>query len=360
MGKTKKKGLISLMVLSLTGTLLAGCGTSKPVDNAATSTTKPVTTEAAAKKTDYKLGWYASAPHPYFEEVKKGVEAFEKDFGITVEKHIGPDWKQPSETDNVQALAAKGIKYFSIYPSDGSGANGLFEELTRRGVKFVNFGASTVQPTTASFFVGTDAKAAAMVATEKLITLMGGKGNIINVLEVMEDSNTILRKQGVEEVVKKYPEVKIIQEISGMKSTEEAVQKVDSAIAANIDKVDGIIATGFTPTVAIAQVMADYKSKGNKRAIHSIGIDTDPIVVKAIKEGAMDATIAQNSFGAGYLSMLLLKEMADGWAPKQGAYAVDGGIVVVTKDNVDTFQNDITKVTNELKANLETKYLEKK
>ncbi|MFD0619949.1 sugar ABC transporter substrate-binding protein [Paenibacillus sp. GCM10027629] len=348
MGKTKKNALVSLMVLSLVGTLAAGCSTSKGGD------------QTASKETDYKLGWYASAPHPYFEEVKKGVEAFEKDYGITVEKQIGPDWNQTSETDNVGALAAKGIKYFSIYPSDGSGANGLYEELTNRGVKIVNFGASTVQPTTASFFVGTDAKKAAMVATEKLIELMGDKGNIINILEVLEDSNTILRKQGVEEVVKKHPNVTIIQEISGMKSTEEAVQKIDSVIAANIDKVDGIIATGFTPTVAIAQVMGDYKSKDNKRTIHSIGIDTDPIVVKAIKDGTVDATIAQNSFGAGYLSMLLLKKMADGWAPKQDSYAVDGGIVVVTKDNVDTFQDDIMKVTNDLKANLETKYLEKK
>lgn len=349
--KTKsKKSLGSLMAIVLMGSLLAGCGTTKEANN---------TTDAKDKET-YKLAWYAPAPHPYFEEVKKGVEAFEKDYGITVEKKIGPDWTQPSESDNVQALTAKGINYFSIYPSDGSGANGLYDELTQRGVKFVNFGASTVQPTKASFFVGTDAKAAAMVATEKLISLMGGKGNIINVLEVLEDSNTILRKQGVEDVVKKYPDVKIIQEISGMKSTEEAVQKIDSAIAANIDKVDGIIATGFTPTVAIAQVMSDYKSKGGNRAIHTIGIDTDPIVVKAIKEGVIDATIAQNSYGAGYLSMLLLKQMADGWVPKQDAYAVDGGIVTVTKDNVDTFQDDIMKVTNELKTKLEKDYLEKK
>lgn len=354
MNKATKRSLHSILALMLMGTMLAGCGTTKDASKETVATTE------ATKKADYKLAWYASAPHPYFEEVKKGVEAFEKDYGITVVKQIGPDWKQPSESDNVQALSAKGIKYFSIYPSDGSAANGLYDELTERGVKFVNFGASTVQPTTASFFVGTDAKAAAMIATEKLISLMGGKGNIINVLEVLEDSNTILRKQGIEEVVKKYPDVKIIQEISGMKSTEEAVQKVDSAIAANIDKVDGIIATGFTPTVAIAQVMGDHKSKGSKRTIHTIGIDTDPIVIKAIKEGVMDATIAQNSFGAGYLSMLLLKKMADGWVPKQGEYAVDGGIVVVTKDNVDTFQDDIMKVTNDLKANLETKYLEKK
>jgi ribose transport system substrate-binding protein len=43
---------------------------------------------------------------------------------------------------------------------------------------------------------------------------MGGKGNIINVLEVLEDPNTVLRKQGIEEVVAGYPDITIIQEVS--------------------------------------------------------------------------------------------------------------------------------------------------
>lgn len=308
---------------------------------------------------EMKIAWYASAPHPYFEEVKKGVEAFEKDTGIKVEQQIGPDWNQASETNNVEALAAKGYKYFSIYPSDASGANGLYEEITQRGAKVVNFGASSAQPTSASFYVGTDVKAAAMEAAEKLIQLMGEKGNIINVLEVLEDANTALRKQGVEEVVKKYPNVKVIQEISGMKSVEEAVEKIDNALAANIDSVDGIIATGATPSTAIAQVMSNYKSKGLSREIHSIGIDTDPVVIKAIEDGVMDATLAQNPYGHGYLSLLLLKYQAEGWKPKDGVYAINSGSVIVTKDNLSTYQNEITKVTEEIKGKMETEYLQK-
>lgn len=341
MTNVKKTSLLLIAILLVTSMILSGCG------------------KNSAEAGGAKLAWYASAPHPYFEEVKKGVEAFEKDTGIKVEKQIGPDWTQPSETQNLEALAAKNYKYFAVYPSDGSGANGVYEELTKRGIKIINFGASTVQPTTASLYVGTDVKMAAMEAAEALIKLMGGKGNIINVLEVLEDSNTILRKQGIEEVLKKYPDVKIVQEISGMKSTEDAIEKVDSAIAANIEKVDGIIATGFTPTVAIAQVMQNYKNKGGKRIIHSIGMDTDPIVVKAIKDGVMDATIAQNPYGHGYLSMLLLQKMSEGWKPKKGVYAMNAGTIVVTKNNIDTFQDEIMKVTNDMKATLESKYLEK-
>ena len=314
---------------------------------------------APAAAGDYKIAWYASAPHPYFEEVLKGVEAFEKEYGIPVEKQIGPDWEQASENERVEALAAQGYKYFSMYPSDASGANGLYEELTANGVKVINFGASTMQPTTASFVVATDVKAAAMQATEALIQSMGGKGKIINVLEVLEDSNTVLRKEGVEEVVAKYPDVEIIQEISGMTSAEEAIEKIGNALSANIEQVDGIIATGFTTSVGIAQVLGEYYDTGGERKIHAVGIDTDPTVMKAIEDGVMDGTLAQNPYGHGYLSLLALKYMADGYQPKADVYHIDAGAAFVTKDNLTTYNDDIMAVTEQIKADLTTKYLEK-
>ncbi|RME98653.1 MAG: hypothetical protein D6768_16820 [Chloroflexi bacterium] len=315
--------------------------------------------EAAPAQSEYKLVWYASAPHPYFEEVLKGVEAFEQEYGIPVEKQIGPDWEQSSQNERVEALAAQGFTHFSIYPSDASGANGLYEELTQNGIKVVNFGASTMQPTTASFVVATDVKAAAMQATEALIQSMGGKGKIINVLEVLEDSNTVLRKEGVEEVVAKYPDVEIIQEISGMTSVEEAVEKIGNALSANINEVDGIIATGFTTSVGIAQVLSEYYDTGGDREIHAVGIDTDPTVMKAIEDGVMDGTIAQNPYGHGYLSLLALKYMADGYEPVEGVYHIDSGAAFVTKDNLDTYADDIMAVTEQIKSELTTKYLEK-
>jgi ribose transport system substrate-binding protein len=303
--------------------------------------------------------WYASAAHPYFETVKPGVEAAGKEFGFTPVEQIGPDWTQDSENQGLEALFAKGSRYFSVYPSDASGANALYKELTGKGAVIMNFGASTQLPTTASLVFATDVKAAAAQAAEALITQMGGKGNIINVLEVLTDPNTALRKQGIDETVAKHPDVKIIQEVSGISTQQEAVQKVTDAIAANSNTVDGIIATGFTPTVAIAQVMTDYKAKGGGRTIHSVGIDTDPTVVKAIQDGNMDGTIAQNPFGHGYLPMLALMCMADGWKVKDGVYKVDTGTAFVTKANLTTYSDDIAKVTQKIKDSMLTDILTK-
>jgi ribose transport system substrate-binding protein len=317
-------------------------------------------TSADAAQGGLKLAWYAPAPHPYFEEVKQGVEKFVSEQGVEVIMQIGTDWTQASENEKVEALVAQGVNALSIYPCDAAGANGLYEEITARGVNVINFGTDTARPNTASFSVGTDVRQAAYDAAEAVIKMMGEKGNIINVLEVLEDPNTALRKVGVEEAVAKYPDVAIIQEIAGIKTQEEAVNKIESALSANVGKVNGIVCTGFVTSVGAAQTLSDYYEKqGTGHKIYAIGIDTDPGVIGAIEEGILDATVAQNPIGHGYIPCMLLKYLNEGYKVKEGQYYVNAGNVIVTKDNLSTYAADIDKVTQEILANLESVYLTK-
>jgi ribose transport system substrate-binding protein len=361
--KSKTKKIVTLLIaLVMIGSLIAGCQPAPaPVAEQPAAPAAPAApAEPAAPAAEpFKLVWYVPAPHPYFEEVRVGVEACEKELGIEVQYQVGPDWQQNSQNQNMEALAALGNKYFAVYPSDASGANSLYEELVANGATIVNFGTSTLLPTTASFAVATDVKVAAMQAAEELIKAMGGKGNIINVLEVLEDPNTVLRKQGIEEVVAKYPDVTIIQEVSGMATVEAALEKINSALSANLDKVDGIITTGYTPTVALSQVLTEYKEKGGEREIHGVGIDTDEITMKAIRDGVLDGTIVQNPFGHGYLSCLLLNYVHQGYTPKADTYFVNGGFAYAHAGNIDNYNVDIEAATAEIKSALLDTYLTK-
>lgn len=326
----------------------------------------PTKTESAGEsavsesKSALKMAWYAPAPHPYFDEVKKGVEQFIEKEGVDVTIQIGPDWTQASENEKVEALIAQGINALSIYPCDASGANGLYDEITKKmGVNVVNFGTDTSKPTAASFAVGTDVKKAAYDATEAVIKMMGEKGNLVNVLEVLEDPNTALRKQGVEEAVAKYPNVKIIQEVAGIKTQEEAVSKIESVLSANAGKVNGMVCTGFVTTVGMSQILSDYYAKNKDQKIYAIGIDTDPGVMKAIESGIIDATIAQNPLGHGYISCMLLKLMNEGYKAKDGQYFINSGNVLVTKENMTSFEKDLEKVTDFILLDLTKTYLSK-
>jgi ribose transport system substrate-binding protein len=313
----------------------------------------------AADSKAVQTAWYFPIPHPFGEAVQKGVQAWAKDNGINVFQQIGSEWTQQSQNQNVEALAAKGYKGFAIYPVDPSGANGLYKELVDGGRSVVNFGTSTTVPTPASFAIATDVKAAAMVATERLIELMGGKGNIVNVLEVLADANTILRKQGIEETVAKHPGVRIIQEVGDMSTIEASTEKIENALAATQGQVDGVICTGYTTTVAATQILAERNPK-LKKAIAFVGIDDDAVVLNAIRKGTIGGTIAQNPFGMGYLSCEILKLLQSGYAPRSGSYFINSGIVFVTKANVDSYSRDLEKVTKEILGSLKDKYLMKR
>ncbi len=305
-----------------------------------------------------KIAWYALIVHPYFDEVRNGVIAFERDTGIEVKKRIGQEATQDNENVNVEALAARGYRGFSVYPADASAANGLYEELVANGAIVVSFGAPTSTPTAASFCVATDVNKAAGKAAEALIGFMGGRGNILNVLELVEDPNTALRREGIEEIVAQHDGVKIIQTVAGMTSFEESMAKIQNALSARIREIDGILCTGYTPTVAAATILSELHEKLGQKRIRFVGIDTDEVVLKAIEGGHIDGTIAQNPYGHGYISCKLLWYLLDGWTRKKGTYFVDTGAILVTRDNVKTYRDEVMAITEGILAELEAKCLD--
>ena len=303
------------------------------------------------------IAWYGPMPHPYVTEVQAGASACEKDLGTAIYKMVGQEWTQDNENVNVEALSTKGHKAFSIYPGDAAGANGLFSQLKRKGQFVVAYGCEPALPTPASFTVATDIKGAAMFAAEELIKIMGDKGNILNVLEIVTDVNTRKRDEGINEVVAKHPNVKIIQTIADMAQVSEATNKIQSALAARAGKIDGIITTGYNPTIAAAAILTEWHKDPARKRIRFVGIDTGPTVIQAIRDASIDATVAQNPFGHGYISCVILKMMLDGWTPKQDYQFINAGIVLVNKNNVDAYPQDVRKITDQILIDLKTRYL---
>ena len=318
--------------------------------------------EAKPAKAANKYAWYAPAPHPYFEEMKKGVVGFAKEYGVEVNMVVGSSWTQGPEDQDIRALVADGHNLLSVFPCDASGANGLYAEITERGAFVNNFGATTTWPTPAGFYSGTDIPAIAALAAEEIAKIMNYKGNIILAVGALGDLNSKKCSDSARAVIAKYPNIKILQEVSDMASVEVAQEKMQSAISANIKQLDGILMTDYTPTDASATVLAEYYEKNPKaKHIFAIGRDDTENVLNAIRKGILDGTTAQNAYFMGYMPMLLLKYQSEGWVRKNdAAYNVYSGHVIVNKANVDTYQKELIAYVGEIKAKLETDFLMKK
>ncbi len=301
--------------------------------------------------------WYGMMPHPYISEVQIGAEAAEAATGTKILKVVGQEWSQDNENANVKALSTKGHKCFSVFPGDPAGANGLFGQLVRNGQHVIAYGAEPNIPTPASFTVATHIHQAATDACEELVKMMGGKGNILNVLETVTDVNTKVRNDAIVAVAAKYPEVNIAQTISDMTQVSVAKEKIQSALAARGEEIDGIITTGYNPTIAAAAVLSEWHAKPDHKRIRYIGIDTGPTVMEAIRNGSIDATVSQNPFGHGFISCTILSKMAEGWTPKKDYQFINAGHVIVNKANIDTYADEVKAITDGIIADIETKYL---
>jgi len=318
----------------------------------------PMVFAGGAKEKEVKIAWYASAPHPYMSEVETGVDAFMKDTGITVKKMYGPDWEQTSQDEKLRALVAEGNNYISSYPNS-DGAAGVYSELSANKVSVVGYGAQTTKKAE-MFCVATNVEQAAYNACQAVIDKMGGKGGILNVLEVLSDPNTQLRKRGIEACIKANPGVTLVQEVAGIENIEQGQDKILSGISANAGKINGIVCTGNISSDACAIILNDYVERNPGAAkIYAIGIDTAETVMKAIENDIMFATIAQNPYGHGYISMKILQLLGEGYKKVEGTYFIDSGSVVVTKENIDSYQKNIQAVTQSILAELTTKYLKK-
>lgn len=309
---------------------------------------------------DYKILVYWPAPDVYFEEnIQPGYSAIEEEYGVTVDFIVGTEWTQDVENQNCEAAIAQGYKLFLVYGADTSGANALYQEMIDAGCEVVNYGGTVSDPQVAPVTVCGDVKAYSYDATIQMCEAMGGEGKIINVLENLGDVNTLQRQEGVEEAVALYPNVEICQTIGDINTRDEGYEKVADALAANPDAT-GIIATGGTASRGMADALVDYYAT-NPDASHLFAVATDPSeeVLNGLADGTLDIGVAQNGYGQGYIGMLTLLHLADGWEPQEYGVHINTGYVFITKDNIETFNDEIEALSEQICEELETVYLMK-
>jgi len=124
--------------------------------------------------------------------------------------------------------------------------------------------------------------------------------------------------------------------------------KIESAIAARGNEIDGIIATGYNPTVAAAGLLTERHKNPNLKQFHFIGIDTRP----NHDPGNSGRRDRRNNSAESVRSRLYQLRIAETYArwykPVKPYQLVDAGDVLVTKDNVDSYQQQVSAITRSI------------
>lgn len=320
---------------------------------------------AAASASDNKIALIPGGPHPYFAPWEQAAADAAKDFGIAaVDFKVPTDWKLALQTELLESLAAQGYNAFGIFPGDPVGINSTVAELSSAGIPSAALAGCTQDPSDVAFCLGTDVYNSAYIGTKALIEAMGGKGNVVHLAGLLVDPNTTLRVKAVETAVAETNgAVTLLQTVADTDAQEAADQKINALLGAQKDEIDGMIATGYIPSVVASKSL---RTLGDKR-IKFIGIDDDQIVLEAIKDGFVAGTMAQNPYGQGYIGAYVMDLMAGGgctvkddapWiATPQTAKFIDSGTMVINQANLDTYKDDLKKITTDIQGKFKDTYL---
>ncbi len=305
---------------------------------------------------DVRVAIVPGGPHPYFLPMEPGLADSVAENGLgQSEFRAPPAWDLNDQNQLLNSMAAQGFNAFGIFPGDANATNAIMSELSAAGFPVMAIAGCVTEPTDAAFCFGTDVANSAYLGTKALIEAMGGEGAIMHGTGFLVDPNTTLRIDAVERAVAETDgKVTVVEHLADIDDQESADEKINSFLAARGDEIDGIVTTAYVPSTVSATAL---RNLGDGR-IRMVGIDDDPIVLNAIRDGIIDGTMAQNPYGQAFVGSKILAMLAKGCTVAEDApYFVDSGTLLIHADNVESYGEDLKVVTADIAETFPTQYL---
>jgi len=305
-----------------------------------------------------KVALVPGGPHPYFQPWKDAGERAASEFrlGAMTFNETG-EWDQAKQNNIIDSLAAQEYNAFGIFGVSPTDINTTFLDLKDKGFAVASLASCPAGDTNeADFCLSTDVQLAAKRAADAAIEAMGGKGNLVHLTGNNVDSNTQRRKVGVQEAVDATGgRVKLVQTITDIDKDLQSAQKaVGDLLAARGEEVDGVVTTAYNPAVAAA--------RGVKRSglpIEVVAIDDDEAILSGIQDGSVAATVTQNPEGQAYVGSWALGLLgSEQCTMREQGVIVDSGSFVVTKKNVETYDQERKAKTAELQKMFSSQMLD--
>lgn len=371
--KKMKRILSVILSLAMLIVMFSGCGskevakTSTPSQQSTAAAAEPSTalvskTEKVTDSANYKFAVVYGGVHPFFDAWEPGAKAAAKDLGIPEPEVLSPQkWDQTEQNQVLDGAIAKGAVGIAMFPSDAVAGNEQITKMVKSGVPVVTMGGSPAEPSDALFCYATDVGASVALGTQELIDKLKAnglkKGNIVHLCSSLADTNTQKRQKAIKDVLAKPENAGFVlyQELADTDATEPAEKAISSMYASYIDKVDGIICTGYVNAQVLAKTMIEKKEK----RVIAIGIDDSKDVLDAIEAGYMYGTMTQNPWGMGYVGVYALKLLKDGYTYKKGTpFFINSGYFLLTKEGLPTYSQTVQKNTKDFVATMKDKYFD--
>lgn len=211
------------------------------------------------------------------------------------------------QNDQVYNLISQGVDAIIIDPYDREQQVPAVEASADAGIPIIEMNASTVSPRRTSY-VGSDDIVSGRLLARELLRLSGGKGNIVVIHGVAGQNAEVMRHSGLEEVLKEFPDAKIVAEKVCDWDRAKALAAVENFVQSGLDF---NIVFGENDEMALGALVA-LENSGKRASVLIGGVDAIPDAIEAVKEGRLDCTVFQNSAAQARKALDVAIEAAEG------------------------------------------------
>jgi ribose transport system substrate-binding protein len=276
----------------------------------------------------------------YFYDHKVGTQIAAKILGVKSE-YVGPaGYDMDAMITAFEQAIAKKPAGIIVFGADATLAS-VIDKASDAGIPVVCVDGDVANSKRVAF-VGTGHFNAGVMGGKKLVEMLGGKGEVA-LMTVPGQSHLEQRIAGYKSVLDQYPDIKVVQ--IGDTQTDPTVAA--QAAAAIIQKYPNLSAFACVEASGGQGCLTAVKEANKIGQIKIMSMDRGSDVLQAIKDGAVSATIVQQTALMPIYAMEILYNLKHYGVPitsdnaKAGLTGtpinIDTGCVIVDKNNVDYF-----------------------
>jgi ribose transport system substrate-binding protein len=267
--------------------------------------------------------------HLFWVTVHAGAAAAGKDLNVDIE------WNGPSsETDYarqvqiVDSMIARQVDGLVVAAQDRTTLNASLDRAAAAHIPVTVFD-SGVDSTNYMTYIATNNYQGGQMAARKLAALLNGKGKVAMLMNAPGSKSTLDRESGFEDVLtKEFPNVRIVARQFSMSDRAKGMAVAENFLTAQPD-LDGMFASSEPSSVGAALAL---KSRGLAGKVKLVAFDASDDLVEDLKDGSIDALVAQDPFKMGYEAVKTLVDKLKGANPPK---VIDLSATVVTKGDLD-------------------------
>ncbi len=279
----------------------------------------------------------------YWQTLADGFNKAAAEYKVTA-KVVGPSNYDPQgELAELQkAIAAKPAGIL-IQVSDAGVIKPGIEAAVAAGIPVITVD-SDAENSSRLYFIGTNNLEAGRLGGQHLAQRLNGKGNVV-FYTFLGQPNIDDRLQGFKDSLSAHPGIKIVEVVDVKSDRNAAFDRTRQLMVLTGDKkIDAFVSLEATS----GKMVSDAVKRGNGSDRVVMAWDVSPDTLDEIKNGGIEATIAQKPFTMGYVGLKALDEVFHN-PPAQlsknnsvdpfSHYPdfVDTGTSLVDKSNVDAY-----------------------